>query len=130
METTRHKEKLSHGQLHDRIAAVEQRLERRRARLLDDAQETGTAASHAATRALPIAAAVGAGLLAMWMTRRHRTSKVARPHYRVVEVEPGDARRGLRWASIAGIIGSAIRIGTHPQVRAIVRNLGERRRRY
>lgn len=107
--------KLSHSALHDRIAAVEQRLERRRARLLDDARESTAAAAQTATKVVPIAAAVGAGLLALYFTRRH-----SRPRsygaYRAQYADP--PRRGVRWAQLVGIVGSAVRIGTSPQVRA------------
>jgi hypothetical protein len=107
--------KLSHSELHDRIAAVERRLERRRARLLDDARESTAAASQTATKVLPLAAALGAGLLALYFTRRRSTPR-SYSAYRARYADP--PRRGVRWAQLVGIIGSAVRIGTSPQVRA------------
>lgn len=109
--------KLSHSDLHDRIALLERRLERRRARLLDHTHEAAAAASHAATYVLPVVAALGAGLVAMWITRRRRPHASSR----------ATTRRGLRWGSIAGIVGSAVRIGTSPQARAVYGALRRRR---
>ena len=128
MEAT--KSKPSHAELHDRIASVERRLERRRARLIDDVRESTDAAGHAATKVVPIAAALGAGLLAMYLTRR-RTPKPRTIRYDDERYIPeSDQRRGVRWASIAGLVGTAIRIATSPQLRAILHNLRERRARY
>lgn len=110
---------LSHTQISDRIAALERRLENRRVRLKEDSREAADAASYTAARILPVAAAVGAGLLAWWMTRRRRQVFVPRG--------TEEARRGLRWASIAGIVGSAIRIGTSPQARILWRAFNNRR---
>jgi hypothetical protein len=118
---------LKHADLNDRIARVEQRLERRRARLLADAGETVDAATDTAAKMLPLAAAVGAGLAALWLVRKRsapRTLGTFRPH------EPDPQRRRVRWAQIAGILGSAIRIGTSPQARSLWHNLRARRRRY
>lgn len=121
--------KLSHSELHDQIAAVERRLERRRARLLEDARESTAAASHAATKVVPFAAALGAGLIALYFTRRR--SK-ARSHGAYRARYADQPRRGLRWAQLVGIIGSAIRIGTSPQVRAFWHGFrrARQRRRY
>jgi hypothetical protein len=121
--------KLSHSELHDRIAAVERRLERRRARLLDDARESTAAASQTATKVLPVAAALGAGLLALYFTRRRPRARTYSA-YRAQFAEP--RRRGLRWAQLVGIIGSAVRIGTSPQVRAFWHGFrrARQRRRY
>lgn len=121
--------KLSHSALHDRIAAVERRLERRRARLLEDARESTAAASQTATKVVPIAAALGAGLLALYFTRR-RSRPRSYSAYRAQYVDP--PRRGVRWAQIVGILGSAVRIGTSPQVRAFWHGFrrARQRRRY
>jgi len=121
--------KLSHSDLHDRIAAVERRLERRRARLLDDARESTSAARQTATKVVPVAAALGAGLLALYFTRR-RSNARSYSAYRAQHVNP--PRRGLRWAQIVGIIGSAVRIGTSPQARAFWHGFrrARQRRRY
>ncbi len=119
---------LSHSDLHARIAKVERRLERRRARLLADVRESTSAASHTATKLVPVAAALGAGLIALYFTRRH-SKPPTYSAYRTQYVDP--PRRGVRWAQIAGIVGSAIRIGTSPQVRAFwhgFRRARERRR--
>lgn len=111
--------KLSHSALHDRIAAVERRLERRRARLLEQARESTAAASDTATKFLPIAAAVGAGFAALYLVRRFTKRPALRPTfsaYRAGYVDP--PRRGLRWAQLVGIVGTLARIGASPQVRA------------
>jgi hypothetical protein len=130
METTTTKPKQSkpsHAELHDRIASVERRLEHRRARLLDDARESAQAASSAATKVIPIAAAAGAGLLALYLTRR-RPAAQRYARYAYDDFDRGvDQRRRVRWASLAGIVGTAIRIATSPQVRAILQQLRERR---
>ena len=123
--------KLSHAELHDRIATVERRLERRRARLLEDATETASAARQTATKFLPIAAALGAGLLALYLTRR-RTPTPSYSAYRAQYHNP-PPRRAVRWAQLIGIVGSAFRIGTSPQVRAFwhgFRRARQRRRHY
>jgi hypothetical protein len=113
--------------LSDRIARVEQRLERRRARFLADAGEAVDAATDTTTKVLPVVAAVGAGLAALWLVRR-RSAPRTYDAYRAEQTAP--ARRGLRWAQIAGILGSAIRIGTSPQARSLWHNLRARRHRY
>jgi hypothetical protein len=107
--------KLSHATLHDRIATVERRLERRRARLLEDASETASAARQSATTLVPIAAALGAGLVALYWMRRRSVPRYSA--YRA-QYAPPPTRRAVRWAQLIGIIGSAFRIGTSPQVRA------------
>lgn len=117
---------VKHFDLNDRISRVEQRLERRRARLLSDASEAVDAATDATAKVLPIAAAVGAGLAALWLVRR-RSAPRTYSAYRAMHAEP--ARRRVRWAQIAGILGSAIRIGTSPQARSLWHNLQARRRR-
>ena len=61
--------KLSHSELHDRIALLERRLDRRRARLMEHTGEAAEAARHAAVYVLPVAVAVGAGVVAMWIMR-------------------------------------------------------------
>jgi hypothetical protein len=112
--------KASHPDISDRIAAVERRLERRRIRLLDDFRETKNAASQSATKVVPIAAALGAGLVALYFTRRRMSQRP--PTYseyrRHVDRYEDPPRRGLRWGHIAGVLGTAIRIGASPQVRA------------
>jgi len=130
MQATKTRDKLDRSELTDRIATVERRLENRRARLLEDARESAHAASDAASKVLPIAAAAGAGLLAFYLIRGRRSS--ARRAYRRYDDWDGAAtpRRRVRWASIAGLLGTAVRIGTSPQFRAIVQNLRERRRGY
>lgn len=110
--------KLSHAALHDRIAWVERRLERRRSRLLDTARESAAAASRTATKFLPIAAALGAGLVALYFTRRRRPLPRSYSAYRARYADPVP-RRAVRWASLAGILGSVVRIATSPQLRAL-----------
>ena len=113
--------KASRFDISDRIASVERRLERRRTRLLDDLRESKEAASESATKVVPIAAALGAGLVALYFTRRRMSSRPP-PSYseyrRHVDRYEDPPRRGLRWGRIAGILGTAIRIGASPQVRA------------
>lgn len=133
------KDKPSYSEIHDRIATVERRLENRRGRLLDDAREAGQAATRTAARVFPYAAAAGAGLAAMMLARKllakpKRRSwrdeyEERRYRYRPRDHDESETRRGVRWASIAGIIGTAIRIGLHPQVRSTVQHLVERYRR-
>ena len=108
--------KLSHAALHARIALVERRLEHRRARMFEDAIETAAAARQTATKFVPIGAAVGAGLLALYLMRR-RPSPPRFSAYRAQYHSP-PPRRTLRWAQLVGIIGSVVRIGTSPQLRA------------
>jgi hypothetical protein len=121
--------KLSHAALHARIALVERRLQRRRARMLEDAIETASAARQTATKFVPIGAALGAGLLALYLMRgRSNTPRYSA--YRAQYQNP-PARRAVRWAQLVGVIGSAIRIGTSPQLRAFwhgYRRARERRR--
>lgn len=113
--------KSSHSSLHGRIAAVERRLERRRTRLFDEARESTSAASQAATKVVPVAAAVGAGLVALYLMKR-RSAPLPPPRYsdyrafREHYAEP--PRRGLRWAQVLGLVGTAVRIGNSPQLRA------------
>ena len=118
---------VKHPDLSDRIARVERRLERRRTRFLNDASETVDAAAETATKVLPVVAAVGAGLAALWLVRR-RSGPQTYNAYRAQHAAP--ARRGLRWAQIAGILGTAVRIGTSPQARSLWHNLRARRNRY
>ena len=114
----------SHPDISDRIAAVERRLERRRMRFLDDLRETRDAASQSATKVVPIVAALGAGLAALYFTRRFKDrhpptySEYRRYTDRYRDRDADSPRRGLRWAQIAGVLGTAFRIGTSPQVRA------------
>jgi len=111
----------SHTSLHGRIAAVERRLERRRTRLFDDASESTFAASQTATKVVPVAAAVGAGLVALYLMKR-RSAPLPPPRYsdyRAFREQYADpSRRGLRWAQILGLVGTAVRIGSSPQLRA------------
>lgn len=119
--------KLSYPDLSERIKRVEQRLERRRTRLLGDARETADAATEIATKLLPVAAAVGAGLAALWLVRK----RAAPPRFAAFRPrQEAPVRRGVRWAQIAGILGTALRIGTSPQARSLWHNLRSRRRRY
>ena len=131
METTTKTkpDKASHSDLHERIASVERRLENRRTRLLEDARETTQAAGQAATKVVPIAAAAGAGLLAMYLMRRRKPAPRYVRYDEYGYVPDADQRRRVRWASLAGIVGTVIRIATSPQFRAIVHNFAERRRR-
>lgn len=126
MEAT--KTKPSHAKLHERIASVERRLENRRTRLLEDARESTLAASEAATKVIPIAAAVGAGVVALLVARRFTPKARRMRHYdELREARFPEARRGVRWASLAGLAGTAFRLATSPQLRGIVKNLRERR---
>ena len=122
--------KLSHSALHDRIALVERRLERRRVRMLEDASETASAARQSATKFVPLAAALGAGLVAFYFMSR----RVAPPSYSAYRAQYHNPppRRSVRWAQLIGIIGSAVRIGTSPQVRAFWHGYrrARQRRRY
>ena len=125
--------KLSHAALHDRIALVERRLERRRVRMLEDASETASAARQSATKFVPLAAALGAGLVALYLMRRR--SSPPTPSYSAYRTQYHNPppRRSVRWAQIVGILGSVVRIGTSPQLRAFwhgYRRARERRRRY
>ncbi len=119
--------KLSHSELHDRIASLERRLERRRLRLLEDTKEATSAASQVAAYALPAAAAIGAGALAVWLTRRRRRTPIRMSFRNPFVSDRAATRRGVRWASIAGLVGSAIRIGTSPAARAAFNALRRRR---
>jgi len=122
--------KLSHAALHDRIALVERRLERRRARMLEDAIETASATRQTATKFVPLAAALGAGFVALYLMRRRSTPVPRYSAYRAQYNNP-PPRRAVRWAQLVGILGSAVRIGTSPQLRAFwhgYRRARERRR--
>ena len=114
--------KSSHAGLHGRIAAVERRLERRRTRLFDDASESTFAASQAATKVVPVAAAVGAGLVALYLMKRRATPPPPPRYseYRAFRehLDADSSRRGLRWAQILGLVGTAVRVGSSPQLRA------------
>src|SRR5687767_12797971 len=114
--------KSSHSLLHGRIAAVERRLERRRTRLFDDARESTFAASQTATKVVPVAAAVGAGLVALYLMKKRSAAPLPPPRYsdyRAFREHYADPpRRGLRWAQILGLVGTAVRIGSSPQLRA------------
>jgi hypothetical protein len=113
--------KASHS-LSGRIAAVERRLERRRTRLFDNASESTLAASQAATKVVPVAAAAAAGLAALYLMKRRATTPPPPPRYsdyRAFREQYADpSRRGLRWAQVLGLIGTAVRIGSSPQLRA------------
>lgn len=124
--------KLSHSELNDRIALLERRLDRRRARLMEDTEEATEAAKHAAVYVLPVAAAVGAGVFAMWIMRRQRrpTQRWADRWFASRRPSEATVRRGVRWGSIAGIVGTAIRIGTSPQARALYHAVRRKQRAY
>ena len=92
----------------------------------EDDTKTVDAASDTAAKVLPVAAAVGAGLAALWLVRK-RTAPRTFAAYRPPETTAH--RRRVRWAQLAGILGSAIRIGTSPQARSLWHNLRARRRR-
>ncbi|HVF62766.1 MAG TPA: hypothetical protein VNE58_02080 [Casimicrobiaceae bacterium] len=114
---------LSHSELHQRIKSVERRLERRRARLLDDFDETVAAAGRIARKGAPIVAAVTAGLIALYFTRR-RATRVQVPSFSAFRARFGrgmdePTRRSVRWASIAGTAGTVLKIVTSPQARAL-----------
>ena len=108
-----------------RIQAIEQRLENRRTRMRVDADEAQTAAIVAARRWLPVAAAAGAGLAALWLARRMRPASRALP---VASALAGAAtgRRGVRWASLLGLASSAYKLGTRFQAGRLLAN--DRRR--
>ena len=122
--------------LGDQIARVERRLERRRMRFLDDLRESGDAASQAATKVVPVAAALGAGLVALYVTRKMTRKSPPPPSYseyrRYTDRYADPPRRSLRWAQLAGVLGTAFRIGTSPQVRAFWHGYqrARQRRRY
>lgn len=103
--------------LNERISEVEERLERRRAYLTEDTQEAATAASDTVARVAPIAAVVGAGLAGMWLGNRLTGRR--RTRHATTASPAAMPRRGLRWASLAGIIGTAIRLGTSPEGRLV-----------
>jgi hypothetical protein len=105
--------------INDRIRSIEQRLENRRVRLRNDTDEAKTAAAATARRWLPIAAAAGAGLAALWLTRRAKASpRVYVPYAADGAVQVN--RRGVRWASLLGLASTAYKLGTSPQARLLL----------
>ena len=70
--------------------------------------------------------ALFSALAALWLVRK-RTAPRTFAAYRPPETAAH--RRRVRWAQLAGILGSAIRIGTSPQARSLWHNLRARRRR-
>jgi hypothetical protein len=66
----------------------------------------------------------------MYLTRRRMPRSRYQPYDAYAYVPESDQRRRVRWASLAGIVGTVIRIATSPQFRAIVHNFRERRQRY
>ncbi len=103
----------------ERIQALEQRLEHRRQRWREDTDEAKVAAQLAARKWLPVAAAAGAGIAALWWTRRGRNGRGTLQY-----VTAGDAarlaqRRGVRWASLLGIASTAYKFATSPQGRLL-----------
>jgi hypothetical protein len=110
----------------DRIQTLEQRLENRRVRLQEDTDEAKTAAVVTARKWLPVAAAAGAGLAALWFTRRNvRSSRGYVPQY-VPYGEAQSARRGVRWASLLGIASTAYKFATSPQGRLLIDSVRRR----
>lgn len=105
----------------ERIQAIEQRLENRRTRLRVDAHEAQEAATVAARRWLPVAAAAGAGLAALWLTRRRQLASATSPL--AAALAGADGRRRVRWASLLGLASSAYKLGTHPRTRRYFANL-------
>lgn len=100
----------------ERIRALEQRLENRRVRLRNDTDEAKDAALVTARKWLPIAAAAGAGLAALWLTRRSTSSRHGfQPSYDSAPAQ----RRGVRWASLLGLASTAYKLGTSPQARVL-----------
>lgn len=112
--------------INDRIHALEQRLENRRLRLREDTDEAKVAVQTTARKWLPVAAAAGAGLAALWFTRRHRQHETALPFlahgYEGAQVN----RRGVRWASLLGIASTAYKFATSPQGRLLISGLRKR----
>jgi hypothetical protein len=113
--------------LGERISAIEQRLENRRLRFREDTEEAKVAASVTARKWLPVAAAAGAGLAALWLLNRRRSGEQRRIVYepRVVDEDYGK-RRGVRWASLLGIASTAYKFGTSPQGRVLIATLRDR----
>jgi hypothetical protein len=110
----------------DRIQSLEQRLENRRIRLREDTDEAKVAAVVTARKWLPVAAAAGAGLAALWFTRRHvRSSRGFVPQY-VPYGEAQATRRGVRWASLLGIASTAYKFATSPQGRHLIDSVRKR----
>lgn len=101
--------------IRERIRVLEQRLENRRVRLREDTDEAKSAAQSTLRSWLPVVAAAGAGLVALWLTRR---SGPARTLARVTSVPfaPRETeRRRVRWASLLGLATSAYKLGASPQ---------------
>ena len=105
--------------LSERIEQIERRLERRRHLLTEDSQEAATAASETMSRVVPIAAVFGAALAGLWVGTRVIGGRRRRPAQHQHAPSAATARRGLRWASVAGLVGSAVRIGSSPQARMV-----------
>ena len=115
--------------LSERIEEIERRLERRRNVLTEDSQEAATAASETFSRVVPIAAVVGAALAGLWVGSRVTGGRRRRREVQQVSPSTATTRRGLRWASLAGLLGSAVRIGSSPQARMVWNAVRRRRDR-
>ena len=73
-----------------------------------------------------LAAAAGAGLAALWFTRRYvRSSRGFVPQY-VPYGEAQATRRGVRWASLLGIASTAYKFATSPQGRVLIDSVRKR----
>jgi hypothetical protein len=113
--------------LSDRIEQIERRLERRRSLLTEDSQEAADAASETVSRVVPIAAVIGAALAGLWVGTRF-TGGRRRRRFEPAQAAPGvQARRGRRWASLLGIVGSAVRIGSSREARMVFDAIRRRR---
>ncbi|GIK84703.1 MAG: hypothetical protein KJ018_08220 [Burkholderiales bacterium] len=109
----------------ERIRALEQRLEHRRTRLQEDAGEAREALHGTARRWLPVAAAAGAGLAALWLTRRGGRAESPRRAWSATGAH--DDRRRVRWASLLGLATTAYKLGSSPQARILLDAFRRRR---
>jgi hypothetical protein len=116
----------------DRIHSLEQRLENRRVRLRNDVDETKLALGTTTRRWLPVAAAAGAGLAALWLVRRSPPQPSLLQRFTAPWQQPVEPvnRRGVRWASLLGLASTAYKLGTNPHVRAFLGGLRRRRAGY
>ena len=119
--------------INDRIHALEQRLENRRLRLREDADEakfavetTARSVQAKARKWLPVAAAAGAGLAALWVTRRSKHAELAQPLFARGPDVAHVNRRGVRWASLLGIASTAYKFATSSQGRLLISGLRKR----
>jgi hypothetical protein len=103
----------------ERIQALEQRLEHRRQRWREDIDEVKVAAQLAARKWLPVAAAAGAGIAALWLARRGRNGRRTLQYVTAGDAARRAQRRGVRWASLLGIASTAYRFATSPQGRLL-----------